>query len=1633
MRNLFSISISRTYRLASVLCLAAMVFTAVGVKAEIAATHIYHNHMPNFWAYYDLGAYAATPVGQPVRYAYDGQVINLKKSPPAGYSYFLPSGAPMPHDDLVSYYSHHAKTGAYLYWPWQTADANRANHPLSQTHVTMSGAVVNNTHSLNELQNVPGYNNLNWGEPWRNSYNNTKTTNGQRALDLIHFTGHHSMGPMVGNDYLEKDLIFHNATLAQPYFIGSAYKSSKGFFPTELGFSSRMIPTLKKFGIEWSVLGNVHYSRTLRDYPYLNDPGIDTLTSPPNRADLQNDSNVGSWVSLNMFNEKQVTQNKFPFAAIPHWVRHLDPETGQEYRVAGIPVEQAGSWEEGYQGSVTAAAIKPFESIAAGLNRKQFFVVAHDGDNSSGRAGDGGTWLNSGRVTYSDSGVRGMGVDEYLRAHPIPNDDVVHVQDGSWIDTRDSSADPTWYHWHIPMGIWKGQFADFNRVNGTSYAPKKNLDGVEEGHTVSMEYGYHYLERNFALLQAALNYAKTAEQIWLGDHLNHWAPTTSLDKEITYPGNQLNPWMISFPVKGDAARDYAGGANPAELAWYFLLPAMDSGFGYYDENVDDHVKPTLAFNQSLAFAEPYVQANLAKDKTGPSVWWPQRYPYNPGSANVSKAEGWTLQHFDNTFSVYSYAFDVSGISSIKVRVRPHTNKQANAKDNTFRVYDPVGLKAKGVANIDPARVGAWVDYPMTKRALQTEINGVGWQTANSAAMKTVSAKKIGDMYYVYLNTYRDQIVDYYIEATDAKGNVSKSDIQQVYVGAGKFRRVGGKVVEDVNGDIVGTYPFVTDKAPTRVVNLYVESSATQVAAQIQASGQAWGGVVNLAKSAIPGYVYGVLTYNSDVTQAMLRYNENGGAWKAAIQVTPGTWTITAAGTASPSLPACNGCSATVYYKSPWAGVTPYIHYRPVGGAWTLAPGVKMNVADVTGYHMFAVPLGGASQLEAVFNNGASLWDNNGGKNYLFPVGISTLNGGVISSGKPSNVVTNIAPIARAGADFEIKVGQTANFDGSASIDSDGSIVTYSWSNGVTGAKVSKVYDQVGVYNVTLTVTDDKGATATDTVVVTVSAASGSLLKSVYPTMYFRGTPNGFGTTAMTLVADYTWQADVVFGAAANERFKFDAKGDWTQNFGDTDKNGIADSFGADIPVLQGAGAYQIRFNDQTLGYQITKAIIDNPNKPPVAKAGADILTKVGRSVTLDGSTSSDSDGSIVSYHWSNGVAGAKANTTFASPGIISITLTVTDDKGATATDEVLVYVLSNQEPIAEAGPDVSVSVGAVVNFSATGSFDPDGAVKLYGWGNGASTATTSQKYDQAGTYTMKLIVTDDDGGTEWDEVTIQVTGQARAAVFPSLYVRGTHNSWGTTTPMTLIADNTWQADVNFVLGSGDVFKFDVKGDWTQNYGDNNGDGVSDANGANIAITKGAGLYRITYNDKTHAFTASKQGFSAVYASMYLRGTHNNWAIDTPMKLVADNTWQVDVTFGNTTQERFKFDVKGDWSVNFGDANKDGAAESNAADIYITQGFGNYRIVFNDQSKAYTITKQVTPQIAAVTIGAEDVLGADDYVGVGDENMDNVSTTANEDEKVGGGSFDIWLLIVMIQFIAHAVYRTRAGSSTRWQM
>jgi predicted extracellular nuclease len=109
------------------------------------------------------------------------------------------------------------------------------------------------------------------------------------------------------------------------------------------------------------------------------------------------------------------------------------------------------------------------------------------------------------------------------------------------------------------------------------------------------------------------------------------------------------------------------------------------------------------------------------------------------------------------------------------------------------------------------------------------------------------------------------------------------------------------------------------------------------------------------------------------------------------------------------------------------------------------------------------------------------------------------------------------------------------------------------------------------------------------------------------------------------------------------------------------------------------------YDQDTFGFLGAHVAGSSENIPPFAKAGEDKVVGYDSMVTLDGSKSSDPDGVIVSYLWSqfSGVSVTLANAdqsiaSFTAPGsdaVLVFTLTVTDDSSATAIDTVAVSVV----------------------------------------------------------------------------------------------------------------------------------------------------------------------------------------------------------------------------------------------------------------------------------------------------------------------------------------------------------------------
>jgi thermitase len=178
------------------------------------------------------------------------------------------------------------------------------------------------------------------------------------------------------------------------------------------------------------------------------------------------------------------------------------------------------------------------------------------------------------------------------------------------------------------------------------------------------------------------------------------------------------------------------------------------------------------------------------------------------------------------------------------------------------------------------------------------------------------------------------------------------------------------------------------------------------------------------------------------------------------------------------------------------------------------------------------------------------------------------------------------------------------------------------------------------------------------------------------------------------------------------------------------------------------------------------------NLPPVANAGPDQTVPDSGSdgvelITLNGSASSDPDGSVVVYEWSEGtnVLTLEASPSiFLTVGVHTLTLLVTDDRGATGTDTVVISVRGNIPPTANAGADQTVTDGdgngvETVTLNGGASSDIDGSIVTYEWREGstvlAAIAAPSVTL-MAGTHTLTLTVTDNNQATGSDTVVVTV-------------------------------------------------------------------------------------------------------------------------------------------------------------------------------------------------------------------------------------------------------------------------------------
>ena len=157
---------------------------------------------------------------------------------------------------------------------------------------------------------------------------------------------------------------------------------------------------------------------------------------------------------------------------------------------------------------------------------------------------------------------------------------------------------------------------------------------------------------------------------------------------------------------------------------------------------------------------------------------------------------------------------------------------------------------------------------------------------------------------------------------------------------------------------------------------------------------------------------------------------------------------------------------------------------------------------------------------------------------------------------------------------------------------------------------------------------------------------------------------------------------------------------------------------------------------------------------------------VGESVSFDASRSRNLNGLIESYSWDFGdgetATGLRPTHTYDSSGSYTVSLTVADSNGTTATSTKTIQVSANQPPTASFSYSPSnPKEGETVSFDASASLDTDGTVQSYEWNFGDGTTATGEtathSYGSAGKYVVTLTVMDDRGATNTTEKTVEVS------------------------------------------------------------------------------------------------------------------------------------------------------------------------------------------------------------------------------------------------------------------------------------
>ena len=370
--------------------------------------------------------------------------------------------------------------------------------------------------------------------------------------------------------------------------------------------------------------------------------------------------------------------------------------------------------------------------------------------------------------------------------------------------------------------------------------------------------------------------------------------------------------------------------------------------------------------------------------------------------------------------------------------------------------------------------------------------------------------------------------------------------------------------------------------------------------------------------------------------------------------------------------------------------------------------------------------------------------------------------------------TNVSPVAVAhGTPTVGKPILHVAFSSTGSTDSDGTIVGYSWNFGDgspvnTTAAPSHDYPTVGTYSALLTVTDDDGATNTVAVPIAV-------IPNVAPTAIGSATPNAgkepltvaLSSTASSdsdgFIAGYLWHFDdgTPDSTDANPSHVYVAPGTYATTLTVTDEDGLSDTTTVNITV--------------------------NPNQPPTAVANSNFQSgNAPLSLLFNSTGSGDPDGTYtLNWNFGDGTpdsTDANPAHVFTAIGDYTVTLTITDDNGATDTATLTIHA---KDPVVRARTDGSDVTGdgtaaapyASIEAAVTGAV-AQGKTEVDVAGGSYTGFTAADGVDVFGGYDQSFVYGGTNGATgvtvtaSAGAVAVSVSGATHGLTLKNLTLQG---------------------------------------------------------------------------------------------------------------------------------------------------------------------------------------------------------------------------------------------------------------------